>query len=106
MLGWQRRRGGRRLAITEAAACGTPAAVTDIPGHADNVLDGVTGLRAGTARDPRPLGAAIDRLLRDRDLREQLGAAAATRAAALTWDATAAGVLGALAAEAHARAAR
>lgn len=97
---------GWGLAITEAAACGTPAAVTDIPGHADNVIDGVTGLRAGTARDPRPLGAAIDRLLRDHELRERLGRAAAARAGALTWDATAAGVLDALAAEAHARAPR
>ncbi|HEX4777430.1 MAG TPA: glycosyltransferase family 4 protein, partial [Acidimicrobiia bacterium] len=36
-------REGWGMTITEAAACGTPAVVSDVPGHADAVVDGETG---------------------------------------------------------------
>ena len=56
---------GWGLALTEAAACGTPAVATDIRGHRSSVVDGQTGparaagaARCDTRRRARRLGAA------------------------------------------------
>ncbi len=84
---------GWGMTITEAAACGTPAVATRIPGHADAVVDGVTGLLAS---GPAELLSALDRVLSDPALRARLGAAALERASHLTWEATARGTLEAL----------
>lgn len=89
-------REGWGMTVTEAAACGTPAVVTRIAGHADAVVDGVTGLLAD---DPADLVPLLDKVLGDAGLRERMGAAAAQRAAAFSWDATARGTLQVLAAE-------
>jgi glycosyltransferase involved in cell wall biosynthesis len=86
---------GWGMTITEAAACGTSAVVTDIVGHRDAVLDGVTGVIASPAR----LGDEIVALLLDDRRRRRLAAAARRRAAAFTWEATAAGTLAVLAAQ-------
>ena len=83
---------GWGLSLTEAAGCRTPAVATDIRGHRSSVVDGETGLLAS----PDDLGDAIARLLTDRELRTRLGAAAERRVRAMTWDATAAGVLSVL----------
>ena len=88
---------GWGMTLTEAAACGTPAVATRIPGHEDAVRNGVTGVLVDDARD---LGGAIGRVLADRTMRDRLGAAARERAAELTWAATARGTLEVLAAEA------
>ncbi len=86
---------GWGMTITEAAACGTPAVVTDVAGHRDAVIDGVTGVLA----DPAHLGDALSAALTDVALRQRLGAGALARAGELTWGATAAGTLSVLAAE-------
>jgi glycosyltransferase involved in cell wall biosynthesis len=86
---------GWGMTITEAAACGTPAVVTDIVGHRDAVVDGVTGVVA----PPHRLGEEIAALLMDDRRRRRLGTAARTRAASFTWEATAAGTLAVLAAQ-------
>ena len=97
-------REGWGMSVTEAAACGTPAVATRIAGHADAIVDGVTGLLAdGTAE---ALGAAIAHLVGDDDLRARLGASARERAASFTWEATALGVMRSLAATAAAATAR
>ena len=88
------------MTITEAAACGTPAAATRIVGHTDAVEDGITGLLVD---GPGGLEPALDSLLSDPRRREELGRAALERAALLTWEATARGTLLALAADAGAR---
>lgn len=80
---------GWGLSLTEAAGCGTPAVATDIRGHRSSVVDGVTGILA----PPDGLADAIVRVLTDDPLRATLGAAARARVAAMTWDASAAGVL-------------
>lgn len=96
-------REGWGMTITEAAACGTPAVVTDIAGHRDAVIPGETGF---LARDPRHMVARLDEVLSDDLLRKQMSEAALGRAAQLTWEATAYGTLKVLADEAvraHAR---
>lgn len=90
---------GWGLALTEAAACGTPAVATDIPGHRSSVIDGVTGLLAS----PDTLGDRLADVLTAPELRPRLAAAALARARALTWDASALGVTRALHAEVVAR---
>jgi glycosyltransferase involved in cell wall biosynthesis len=79
---------GWGLALTEAAACGTPAVATDITGHRSSVVDGVTGLLAPVEQ----LGDRLADVLADPALRERLGAAALARARTLTWDASALGI--------------
>jgi glycosyltransferase involved in cell wall biosynthesis len=80
---------GWGLALTEGAACGTPAVATAIRGHRCSVVDGVTGVLA----EPADLGRALGGLLTDHQRRDRLGAAALARARTLTWDASALGVL-------------
>jgi glycosyltransferase involved in cell wall biosynthesis len=92
-------REGWGMTITEAAACGTPAVATDISGHRDAMVDGVTGMLV----DERGLAAGIDRVVRDDALRTRLGDAARDRAAALTWENTAIETLRVLADDANHR---
>jgi glycosyltransferase involved in cell wall biosynthesis len=93
-------REGWGMTITEAAACGTPAVVTRIAGHADAVVDGVTGILVDT---PIQFGDALAAVLGDESERTRLGRAARDHVAGLTWEATAAGTLEALVGEAEAR---
>lgn len=86
---------GWGLTLTEAAACGTPAVATDIPGHRCSVVDGVTGVLA----PPERLGTALADVLGNQERRERLADAALARARTLTWSASAAGLLSVLADE-------
>lgn len=63
----------------EAAAMALPVVATSVLGCVDAVQDGVTGTLI-PARDPAALAAALDRYLRDPDLRAAHGAAARRRA--------------------------
>ena len=74
---------GWGMTITEAAACGTPAVVSDIPGHADAVADGETGHLASRDGD---FVDALERFVNDRAHRTRLGDNARARASALTWE--------------------
>ena len=92
------------MTITEAAACGTPAVATRIAGHADAIVDGVTGLLVD---DRTGLVTALDRVL----ARRRVGALRSATPpgsthVAITWAATATGTLEVLAAEAASAAAR
>jgi glycosyltransferase involved in cell wall biosynthesis len=90
-------REGWGMTMTEAAACGTPAVATDIAGHADAVIDGRSGLLASTDDD---LVEQLRRVLTNADLRSRLQAGALERASQLTWESTALGTFGVLAADA------
>ncbi|HEV2859358.1 MAG TPA: glycosyltransferase family 4 protein [Solirubrobacterales bacterium] len=68
------------LVALEAAAAGKPIVATDMGGLRDIVVDGETGLVV-PAENRAALGAAIQRLIRDEDLRRRLGAAATRQAA-------------------------
>jgi glycosyltransferase involved in cell wall biosynthesis len=85
---------------TEAAACGTPAVVTDIAGHRDAVADGCSGLLVPEASGASGLAEHLHRVVADPALRARLSAGALAHAAQFTWQATALGTLQNLATEA------
>ncbi|HXW35702.1 MAG TPA: glycosyltransferase family 4 protein [Acidimicrobiales bacterium] len=89
-------REGWGMTLSEAAACGTPAVATRIAGHADAVVDGVTGLLVD---HPGEFSAALQTLLTNSLMRERMAVSAADRASSLTWEATARSTLQALAEE-------
>ena len=92
-------REGWGLSLTEAAACGTPAVATRIAGHTDAVHEGVSGLLAGgTAAE---LGGALAAVLLDPARRTELARGALARAADLSWETTALGLMRVLAREAE-----
>ena len=76
---------GWGLTVLEAAACGTPSVVADVPGLRDAVRDGETGLLVPSG-DVQMLAAALGRVLNDQPLRERLGASAVGWAARFDWD--------------------
>jgi glycosyltransferase involved in cell wall biosynthesis len=74
---------GWGLVIPEAGLCGTPSLAYDVPGVKDAVQNCETGVLVSS--DDAFVDAWVD-LTRDDDRRAALGAAAAERAAAFTWD--------------------
>lgn len=88
---------GWGLTLSEAAATGTAAVATDIPGHRDVLVHDETGLLT----DPDHLADTLGRVLLDDALRTRFEAAARARADHFSWDVTAHGILAALAAEAR-----
>ncbi len=89
------------MTLTEAAATGTPAVATDIPGHRDAVDDQVSGL---LVPEDRPLTEALHRVLTDDHLRSRLSTGALIHAQRFTWGATALGTFQILATDARRRA--
>lgn len=88
---------GWGMTLTEAAACGTPAVATDIPGHRDSVADGRSGVLCSSRRD---MVAQLTSLLSDPARLETFRQGALDHAATLTWTATAFGTFSPLAADA------
>lgn len=86
---------GWGMTLTEAAACGTPAVATRIPGHRDAVRDGVGGVLVDS--DDEFVDALVE-VLRDPAFRARLGDGARHTAAQLTWERTAHDTLAVLAA--------
>jgi glycosyltransferase involved in cell wall biosynthesis len=78
---------GWGMTITEAAACGVPAVVTDVVGHRGAVVDGHTGLLVPT---PGDLTATVLALLDDRQRLGHMASTARERASSLSWEAAAA----------------
>jgi len=93
-------REGWGMSLTEAAACGTPAVATRIPGHTDAVIDGQTGVLV-ERDDETAMGSAIGDLIADHERRAALSRAAIEHAAGFSWEATAAGIMRVLATEAE-----
>ncbi|MBC3465581.1 glycosyltransferase family 4 protein [Pseudomonas sp. RW10S2] len=67
-------REGLPKVLVEAAACGRAVVTTDVPGCRDAIEADVTGLLV-PVRDSERLAEAIERLLNDKGLRQQMGAA-------------------------------
>jgi len=72
------------IVLLEAMAAGTPIVCSDIHGYKGVVRRGREGLLV-PPRDPRELAVALDKLIRDRGLREQMGAAGQARAEEFSW---------------------
>lgn len=90
---------GFGIVFLEAAACGVPQVAGDSGGAAEAVVDGETGLVVRRPHDADAVAAALDRLLRDDDLRVRMGEAARRRAVDdFDYDVLAARLDGALAA--------
>ncbi len=70
---------GLPMSVIEAMLSGLPVVATDVRGLAEQVVDGVTGLKV-PAGDAGALGAALDRLARDPGMRERIGKAGRERA--------------------------
>jgi glycosyltransferase involved in cell wall biosynthesis len=77
---------GWGIVVSEAAACGTPAIVTDVSGLRDSVRPGETGLVVPADATAEQLAAELLRIAGDAGLRDRLGTAAAAWAARLDWD--------------------
>src|SRR5262245_46785677 len=65
---------GVPLSLIEAAACGRPLVATDVPGSRDIARDGVNALLVPPG-EPDALADALERLIRDRPLRQNFAAA-------------------------------
>jgi glycosyltransferase involved in cell wall biosynthesis len=70
---------GLPMSVIEAMLTGLPVVATDVRGPAEQVEDGLTGLKV-PAGDAGPLAAALGRLVQDRDLRLRMGEAGRQRA--------------------------
>lgn len=79
------------LVAVEAMACGTPVVASRVGGLASTVQDGRTGYLVPW-RCPEPFAEKIELLLRNEQLRQALGRAAADRMRSYSWDAVAEGV--------------
>ena len=73
---------GHPQVLGQAAACGLPC-VARSSYNPDYVVDGVTGLLANSEAE---LGAALERLIEDSELRKQMSAAAIRHAEKFEWD--------------------
>jgi glycosyltransferase involved in cell wall biosynthesis len=93
-------REGWGMTLTEAAACGTPAVATRIPGHVDAIAEGTSGLLAD---DDADLARQLARIVTDADLRARLSAGALRHASTFTWTNTATRILDVLVDEALGR---
>lgn len=79
---------GWGISNLEAAACATPSVVSEAPGLRESVLHGQTGLLVPHG-DVSALTEALGRILRDSDLRGQMGRQARAFAETFSWQASA-----------------
>ncbi len=80
------------IVLLEAMAAGTPIVASDIGGFGEVLEHGVEGMLV-PPRDAEALATAMDRLLSDAALREQMGRAGTVRAEPYGWDHVSARVL-------------
>jgi glycosyltransferase involved in cell wall biosynthesis len=90
-------REGWGMTLTEAAACGTPAVASRIPGHVDAIAEGVSGLLSD---DEAGMVANLTAIVNDPALLARLRAGALTHAAQFNWASTSTRILQTLAEEA------
>jgi phosphatidyl-myo-inositol alpha-mannosyltransferase len=72
------------IVLLEAMSVGKPVIASNIDGYNSVLTDGVEGL-AVPPNDPEKLAEGLSRLLRDRQLREQMGARGKSRATQYEW---------------------
>jgi glycosyltransferase involved in cell wall biosynthesis len=74
---------GWGMTLTEAAACGTPAVATRIPGHQDAIIDDESGFLVSTLPE---LVEATGSILANPMLRRRLSQGALRRVEGMTWE--------------------
>jgi phosphatidylinositol alpha-mannosyltransferase len=72
------------IVLLEAMAVGRPIVASDIDGYATVLTDGVEGI-AVPPRDEEKLAESITRLIRDKQLQEQMGARGKPKAMQYDW---------------------
>lgn len=72
-------REGTPMSVLEAMSCGLPVVTTDAVGCRETIIDEESGLSV-PVKDAAALGAAIESVISDEELRRRLGAAARIRA--------------------------
>lgn len=77
---------GWGMVVTEAAACGTPAIVTDVTGLRDSVMDGKSGIIVPSNPSPEEYAEAILTILHDKSLRDRLSEGAIAWSKRFDWD--------------------
>lgn len=77
---------GWGMTVTECAACGTPAIVTNVSGLRDSVIADQTGLVVSSHPAPSELAAAMTRLISDPPLLRRLSRNALRYSAQFTWE--------------------
>lgn len=77
---------GWGMVVTEAAACGTPAIVTDVTGLRDSVLNSKTGIIIPRQSDEAGLASAMIRVCEDSKLRRSLCKNAFEFSKNFTWE--------------------
>jgi D-inositol-3-phosphate glycosyltransferase len=73
------------MVALEAMACGTPVVASQVGGLAYLVQDGITGYTVPSS-DVEALAGRLGELIRNKSLRDQLGAQAAAVAQEFSWD--------------------
>lgn len=76
---------GWGMVVTEAAACGTPAIVSDVTGLRDSVINGKTGIILSSNPTSDELAKAMKELM-DKNKRERLSKGAIEWAKKINWD--------------------
>lgn len=77
---------GWGMVVTEAAACGTPAIVTDVTGLRDSVVAGKTGLVISSDPTAEELAVAMRRIIQDKKLSNGLAMEARGRSRQFSWE--------------------
>ncbi len=77
---------GWGMVVTEAAACGTPAIVSNVTGLRDSVLHGKTGIILSKDPTAQELSEGMLKIIEQKDLREKLGKGAILWSKKFSWE--------------------
>ena len=77
---------GWPLPPAEAMTCGAAVVATNIGGHRETCIDGVTALMV-PAKDPEAMAVAVGRLLDDKELRIKIAKSGCVNIQKFTWSA-------------------
>lgn len=77
---------GWGMVVTEAAACGTPAIVSDVTGLRDSVINNKSGIILSKTPTAKELSGAMSKIADNKTLREKLSKGALEWGKNFTWD--------------------
>ena len=77
---------GWGMTVIECGACGTPTIATNVTGLQDSVINEKTGILVSENPSPEELANAMERIIKDKNLREVLGNNAREYVKEFTWE--------------------